>query len=219
MIIEYRHLQLTLIRNPTPPLQQNQCIPLPRHLMWFISSRELEASPTPPSFLNELYEYFSPNPPNSPIHFPIEILCPNVIFNPQYLDIWFMSSEPSQPPCDTPSTSSPPENNPTVTITKVTPLYPLYFRQFHCDEDIPEELNKPDRPWDALHNRVLFPSQEALTHPNQKPIYVVENKYFLPSEHIYWFNNPIHTPKSFEEGNMAKFPPPPKSTFPSNMES
>jgi hypothetical protein len=118
-----------------------------------------------------------------------------------------MSSEPSQPPCDTPSTSSPPENNPPVIVTKVTPLDPQYFRQFHYDEDILEDLTKPDFPWYTLHHRVLFPSQQAFTRPNQNPIYTFKNKYFLPSRHIDWFNNPIHSLDSFEEGNMANISP------------
>jgi hypothetical protein len=87
-----------------------------------------EALPTPPWFLDNLYEDLPPNPSNSPIHFPTEILCPTTIFNPQDLNICFMSSEPLQPPCDTPSTSSPPEKNPMVTVTKVIPFDPLYSR-------------------------------------------------------------------------------------------
>ena len=91
-----------------------------------IFSPEPEALPTPPWFLDNLYEDFPPNPPNSPVHFPTEILCPTTIFNPQYLDIWFMSSEISQPPCNTPSTSSQPEDNHMVKFTNVIPLDPLY---------------------------------------------------------------------------------------------
>jgi hypothetical protein len=94
-----------------------------------------------------------------------------------------------------------------MTVTDVTPLDPLYSRQFHCDEDILEELTTPDCPWDVLHHRVLFLSQEAFTPPNQHPIYAVETKYFLPSRHIYWFNNPIPTLDAFEEGNMADISP------------
>jgi hypothetical protein len=43
--------------------------------------------------------------------------------------------------------------------------------------------------------------------PNQNPIYAVETKYFLPSGHIDWFNNPIPAPDAFEEGNMANISP------------
>jgi hypothetical protein len=77
--------------------------------------------------------------------------------------------------------------NTTVTVTEVTPLDPLYSCQFHCDEDILEELNTLDFPWDALHHRALFLSQEAFTPPNQHPIYAIETKYFLLSGHIDWF--------------------------------
>jgi hypothetical protein len=48
---------------------------------------EHEALPTPPWFLDDLYEDFPPNPPNSPIHFPTEILRSTTIFNQPYLDI------------------------------------------------------------------------------------------------------------------------------------
>jgi hypothetical protein len=208
MIIEYRHRQLALIQNHTPPPPAEPVSTLTPSLdMVHIFSPEPEALPTPPWFLDDLYEDLPPNPPNSPIHFPMEILRPTTIFNPQYLDIWFMSSEPSQPPYDTPSTSSPPDNNPTMTVTKVTPFDPLYSRQFHCDEDILEELTKPDFPWDVLHHRALFPSQEAFGPPNQNPIYAVETKDFLPTGHIDWFNNPIPAPDAFEEGNMANISP------------
>jgi hypothetical protein len=208
MIIEYRHRQLTLIQNPTPPpLAGPVSTPTPSLDVVHIFSLEPMKLPIPPWFPDNLYEDFPPNAPNYPIHFPMEILHPTTIFNPQYLDIWFMSSEPSQPPCDTPSPLSPPENNIMVTVTKFTPPDPLYFRQFHCNEDILEELTTPDFPWDALHHRALFPSQESFTPPNQNPIYTVETKYFLPSGHIDWFNNPIPSLDSFEEANMANISP------------
>ena len=35
----------------------------------------------------------------------------------------------------------------------------------------------------------------------------METKDFLPSGHIDWFNNPIPTPDTFEEGNMANISP------------
>jgi hypothetical protein len=70
---------------------------------------QLEALPTPLWFMDNLFEDFSPNPPNSPVHFPAEILRPTTIFNPQYLDIWFMLRKPLQPPYATPFASSPPE--------------------------------------------------------------------------------------------------------------
>jgi hypothetical protein len=209
MIIEYRHCQLALIQNPTPPPPAAPVsTPTPSLNVVHIFSLEPKAIPTPPWFLDDLYEDLPPNPPNSPIHFPTEILhLTTTVFNPQYLDIWFMSSEPSQPPCDTPSPSLLPKRKPTVTVTENTPLDPLYFRQFHYDKDILKELTKPNFPWDTLHHRALFPSQKSFIHPNQNPIYTVETKYFLPPRHIDWFKNPIPTPNAFEEGNMANISP------------
>jgi hypothetical protein len=105
-ILEYRHRQMTLIQNPTPTsLPEVPVIsPTPSPDVVHILSPEPETLPTPPWFMDSLYEDFPPNPPNSPVHFPTEILRPTTIFNPQYLDIWFMSSEPSQPLCVTPLT-------------------------------------------------------------------------------------------------------------------
>jgi hypothetical protein len=199
---------MTLIQNPTtPPPTEPVSTPTPSLDMVHIFSLEPEALPTPPWFLDDLCEDLPPNPPNSPIHFPTEILCPTTIFNPQYLDIWFMSSEPLQPPCITLPTSSPPEENHTVTITNVVPLDPLYSRQFHWNEDILEELTIPDFPWDLLHHRALFLSQDTFEPLSQNSIYVIESKYFIPSGHIDWFNHPIPAPNTFEEGNMANISP------------
>jgi hypothetical protein len=83
----------------------------------------------------------------------------------------------------------------------------LYSLHFQCDEEILEELNHPDSPWDTLHHRALFSPQEAFMPPNQNPIYAVETKDFIPSGPIDWFNNPIPTPDAFEEGNMANIFP------------
>jgi hypothetical protein len=129
MIIEYRHHQLVLIQNHTSPLLAEPVSTLTPSLdMVRIFSPEPEAFPPPPWFLDDLYEELPPNPPNSPIHFPTKILCPTTIFNPQYLNIWFMSSEPSQSPCIKPPTLVSVEDNNTVIVTKVTPLDPLYSR-------------------------------------------------------------------------------------------
>jgi hypothetical protein len=88
MIIEYSHRQLALIQNCTlpPPLEPVSTL-TPSLDMVHIFSPELEALPTPPWFLDDLYEELPPNSPNYPIHFPTEILHPSTIFNPQYLDI------------------------------------------------------------------------------------------------------------------------------------
>jgi hypothetical protein len=128
MIIEYRHHQMALIQNATsPPVSAESMItPTPSPKVIHILSPEPEALSTPPWFLDDLYEDLPLNPPNSPIHFPTKILRPTTIFNPQYLDIWFMLSEPSQYPCITPPTPSSPNDNHTVKFIDVTLLDPLY---------------------------------------------------------------------------------------------
>jgi hypothetical protein len=197
---------MTLIQTPAPPTESMINLTSSLEILHIISP-EPEALPIPPWFLDDLYEDLPPNPPNSPVHFPTEILHPTTTGTPQYLDIWFMSSEPSQSHCVIPPASSSPKDNHTVTVTDITLYDPLYSRQFHCDEDILEELNTPDYPWDALHHRALFFPQEAFMPPNQHPIYAVETKDFIPSGHIDWFNNPIPAPDAFEEGNMANISP------------
>jgi hypothetical protein len=87
-------------------------------------------------------------------------------YHPQYRHIWFMSSEPSLPIHDIPSTSSSLEDNDTFSMI-VPPTIshdPLYSHIFHCEEDILEELTTPDWPWNFLHRRALFNSQEVF-HP------------------------------------------------------
>jgi hypothetical protein len=94
-----------------------------------------------------------------------------------------------------------------VIVTNVTYLNHLYSLIFHCDEDIVEEITTPDFPWNALHHRVLFLSHKSFDPPNQGSICAIKTKDFIPSGHIDWFNNPIPTPNSFEEGNMANISP------------
>ena len=152
MIIEYRQCQLTLIQTPTESM-----VHLTSSLeILHIISPEPEALPTPPWFLDDLSEDSPPNPPNSPIHFPTKILHPTTTGTPHYFDIWFMSSEPSQSHYVIPLASSSPRDSQTTTVTDITLYDPLYSHQFHYDEDILEELNTPDYPWDVLHHRVLF---------------------------------------------------------------
>jgi hypothetical protein len=127
---------------------------------------------------------------------------PTTTGSPQYLHIWFMSSEPSPT-----MTSSVPSVEGTRTSTEVTPLDPLYSRRFQCDKDILEELQCPDSPWDALHHRALFLLQEAPRPPSHNPIFAIETKDFIPSGMVDWFNNPISAPDAFEEGNMANISP------------
>jgi hypothetical protein len=150
--------QLALIPNHpiTPSPVMHVVPPTPSLNIVYIFSPKPKGLPTPPWFIDNLEEDFPPNPTNSPIHFPMEILRLTTIFNPQNLDIWYMPSEPSQPPCDIPSIFSLPEYNHTVTVTNITPLDPLYSQQFHCDEEILEELTTPDCLWDPLHYQALF---------------------------------------------------------------
>jgi hypothetical protein len=128
IIIKYKHRQMALIQNDTTPpvLAESVITHTPSPKVIHILYPKTEALPTPPWFLDHLYEDLPPNPPNSPIHFPMEILCLTTIFNPQYLDIWFMSSGPSQSPCVTPPASSSPEENHIVKVNDITLLDPLY---------------------------------------------------------------------------------------------
>jgi hypothetical protein len=184
---------IDLDSNPYAPTESMVDLTSSLEILHIISPKP-KALLIPLWFLDDLSEYLPPNPPNSSIHFPTEILHPTTTSSPQYLDIWFMSSEPSQSHCIIPPSSSSPEENHMVTVTDITLYDPLYSHQFHCDEDILEELNTLDYPWDALHHRALFFPQEAFTPPNQHPIYTVETKDFIPSGHIDWFNNPILLP-------------------------
>jgi hypothetical protein len=106
-----------------------------------IISPEPEALPTPPWFLDDLSEDLPRNPPNSPAHSSTETRHPTTTGSPQYLNIWFISSEPS--PTITPSVPSARGNH---TITEITPPDPLYSRHFQCDKEILEELQCPDSP-------------------------------------------------------------------------
>jgi hypothetical protein len=152
MIIEYRQCQMTLIQTPVPPIESMTNLTSSLETLHIISP-EPKTLPIPPWFLDDLYKDLPPNPPNSPVHFPTEILRPTTTSTPQYLDIWFMSSKLHY--VISPASSSP-EDNHTVTVTDITLYDPLYSRQFHCDKDILEELNTPDYPWDVLHHRALF---------------------------------------------------------------
>jgi hypothetical protein len=118
-----------------------------------------------------------------------------------------MSREPSPYPSIVPPVPSSPGGNHMTIVTNIPHHDPLYSCHFKCDEEILEELNYPDHPWDALHHRALFFPQEASVPPNQHPIYAVETKDFIPSGPIDWFKNPIPTPDAFEEGNMANISP------------
>jgi hypothetical protein len=200
IILEYRKRQLALLHQLAEAIIDISSSLADLHVI----SLEPEALPTPPWLLNDISGDLPCNPPNSPTHSPMDTLHPTTMGTPQYFNIWFMSSEPSSSPSISPSTSPSGGNQ---TVTKFTPHDPLYSHRFQCDEEILEELNHLDSPWDALHHRALFSPQETLMPPNQNRIYVVETKYFIPSGPIDWFNNPIPAPDSFEEGNMANISP------------
>jgi hypothetical protein len=198
MIIEYRQRQLAWRLPPTAEVIDLTSPSVDLHII----SPEPEALPTPPWFLDDVSEDLPRNPPNSLAHSSTETRHPTTTGTPQYLNIWFMSSEPS--PHITPSVSSAGGNH---TVTKLTPHDPLYSRHFQCKEEILEELQRPDSPWNALHHCALFLPQEALMPPSHNPIYAVETKDFIPSGTIDWFKNPIPTPDAFEEENIANISP------------
>jgi hypothetical protein len=200
MILEYRQRQLALLHQLAEAIIDITSSLEDLHVI----SPEPEALPTPPWFLDYISEDLPCNPPNSPVHFPTDTLHPTTTGTPQYFNIWFMSSEPSPSPSIAPFASPSGGNQ---TVTEITPHEPLYSHRFQCDEEILEEINHLDSPWDALHHRALFSPKEALMPPNQNPIYVVETKDFIRSGPIDWFNNPIPAPNAFEEGNMANISP------------
>jgi hypothetical protein len=200
MIIEYRQRQLALLHQPAEVIIDTSSPFEELHII----SPEPEALPTLPWSLDDISEDLPRNPPNSPTHPPAETIHPTTTGTPRYLNIWFMSSEPSPSSSITSSVSTPGGNH---TVTEITPHDPLYSHHFQCDEDILEELQCLDSPWDMLHHRALFLQQEALMPPNHNPVYVVETKDFIPSGPIDWFNNPIPTPDAFEKGNLANISP------------
>jgi hypothetical protein len=198
-IIEYRRRQLALRHQNTAEVIDLTSSLADLHVI----SLEPEALPTPPWFLDNVSEDLPRNPPNSPAHSSTETLHPTTTGTPQSFNIWFMSSEPSLTMSSSVSTAG--GNH---TVTEISPHDPLYSHHFHCDEDILEELQCPDAPWDALHHRALFLPQEALMPPSHNdPILAVETKYFIPSGMVHWFNKPIPAPDAFEEGNLANISP------------
>jgi hypothetical protein len=72
MIIEYRQRQLTLLHRSIESI-----VDLTSSLeVLRVISPEPEALPMSPWFLDDLSKDSPPNPPNSPAHFPMEILYP-----------------------------------------------------------------------------------------------------------------------------------------------
>jgi hypothetical protein len=149
MIIEYRCRQLALRHQPAAEVIDLTSSLADLHVI----SPEPEALPTPPWFLDDVSADLPRNPPNSPAHSSTETLHPTTTGTPQSFNIWFMSSEQSPPPNVSSSVSTAGGNH---TITEITPHDPLYSRRFQYDEDILEELQCPDSPWDALHHHALF---------------------------------------------------------------
>jgi hypothetical protein len=139
MIIEYQRRQLALLHQPTEAIID---ISSPFEELHIISP-EPEALPTPSWFLDDRSEDLPRNPPNSPAHSPMETRHPTTTSTPQYLNIWFMSSEPSPSPSISSSISTAGGNH---TVTEITPHDPLYSHHFQCDEEILEELQHPDSP-------------------------------------------------------------------------
>jgi hypothetical protein len=127
MILAYRQRQLSLRHQPTEVI-----IDITSPLEDFhVISPELEALPTPPWFLDGVSEDLPHNPPNSPVHSPVDTIHPTTTGTPQCFNIWLMTSEPSPSPSITPSISSTGSNH---TVTEITPHDPLYSRRFKCDE-------------------------------------------------------------------------------------
>jgi len=130
-------------------------------------------------------------------------------YPPQYRDIWFMSSEPSHPVHNTPSTSSSLEDNNTH-LSMVSPSItydPLSSRIFHCDKHILKELTTLYFPWNAFHLQELFLSEATFHPPIQASLCTIKTKDFIPPRNIDWLNNPIPAHDAFEEGNMANISP------------
>jgi hypothetical protein len=149
MIIEYRRCQLALLHQPAEAIID---ISSPFEDLHIISPKP-EALSAPPWFLDEISEDSPRNPPNSPTHSPTETRHLATTSTPQYLNICFMSSEPSPSLSISSHVSTAGGNH---TVTEITPHDPLYSCHFQCDEGILEELQCPDSPWDALHHRALF---------------------------------------------------------------
>jgi hypothetical protein len=139
MILEYRQRKFSLLHRPVEAVIDITSSLADLHVI----SPEPEALPMPPWFLDDVSEDLPHNPPHSPAHSPTDTLHPTTMGTPQYFNIWFMSSEPSPSPSIAPS-ASPPEGN--HTITELTPHDPLYSHHFQCNEEILEELQRPDSP-------------------------------------------------------------------------
>jgi hypothetical protein len=84
---------------------------------------------------------------------------------------------------------------------------PLFSYIFQSDEDILEDMTTLDYPWDVMHRRSFFLSQEAFQPSIDTHAHAIEIKDFIPPRNVDWFKNLIHALDAFEEGNMTNISP------------
>ena len=92
--------------------------------------------------------------------------------------------------------------DPSISATTYDPSY-ISNHCFNNDKEILESLLAPEYPWDDMHHHSFFiPEEPSLTSDR----FLVEAKDFIHDQ-LDWFKNPIPTPETFEEGNMANISP------------
>ena len=79
----------------------------------------------------------------------------------------------------------------------------LSLRCFNNDEEILEALTALEYPWNDMHDRSFFLSEEIVSQSNQ---FSVETKDFIHGK-VDWFKNTIPAPDAFKEGNMVNISP------------
>ena len=70
----------------------------------------------------------------------------------------------------------------------------LSLHCFNNDEEILEALNASEYPWDNMHHRSFFLSEELVSHSDQ---FFMESIDFIHGK-VDWFKNPIPAPDAFE---------------------
>jgi hypothetical protein len=145
IIIEYQHRQMALRPQPTPEVIDLTSPSVDLHII----SPEPEALPTPPWFLDELSEDLPRNPPNYPTHSSTETRHPTTTGSPQYLNIWFMSSEPSS----TSTPSVPSVGAPTLALRS---LHPIHY--------IPIVSNATKKSWKNYNAQTLPGTHYIIVH-------------------------------------------------------
>ena len=103
--------------------------------------------------------------------------------------------------------------DPLVSTITDDPSYP----SLHCfrnNEEILESLTTHKYPWDDMHHCSFFLPEERVSQSDQ---FSVETKDFIHGK-VDWFKNPIPTPDSFEEGNMANISPTIKTNISTNSD-